>query len=130
MALTILSTLISSSSFAVCKMGQYEFSVLLSEQTYDEAYENGEALFSTNDHVLVKDTKENISYIFDIGTLEEDQAGNYNIEAISSQDATYFSLFHDHETWHEGLYAEFSLPNGDIIDLSSVKDCDYDLFFL
>ncbi len=130
MALTILSTLISSTSFGACKMGDYEFSVLLSEQTYDEAYENGEALFSANDHVLVKDTKENISYIFDIGTLEEDQAGNYNIEAISSEEATYFSLFHDHETWHEGLYGEFSLPNGDIIDLSSVKDCDYDLFFL
>lgn len=131
-ALILMSLLtFNQAAQATCQVGDYKFQVNLSEETMNDANTYEQAFFSEqrNDHVSVINTKTGREYIFDIGMMTDDGAGNFGIDAISSADGTAFSVFHDHEDWHNGLSGDFSLPSNEIIDLSSVKDCDYDSLF-
>lgn len=127
LSLPLFLTSLSSEAACTVKEGGYEykFRVNLEEQTYDDAYNDGESLFRVDDYIEVINQNTQEKYVFDLGSLEDDQAGNFNYQAISSEYATYFQLFHDHETWHSGLEGFFSLPSGTVIDLSQVRDCDF-----
>jgi hypothetical protein len=127
--LIVASLLFANSAMSACKVGDYEFSLNITDKTSLEAYANEEAPLVEGDYGLVVNTKTGESYKFDLGFFYDDGAGNFGIEAISSQDATFLSIDHDHETWHYGLTGEFSLPTGEFIDLEEVEDCSYDKLF-
>jgi hypothetical protein len=114
---------------SACKVGDYEFTVKLTEKTFSAGYDDESAMLEGADHALVKNTKTGESYKFEIGTHENDGAGNFSLDAISSEHATFFSVYHDHETWHQGLEGYFSLPDQSIVDFDSIKDCDFDMLF-
>lgn len=117
------------SAHAACQVGDYSFQANISDATLAEAYELEIAPLRVDDSVVLTNVKSGEEYVFDIGSFYDDGAGNFEIMAISSEHATSFGLYHDHETWHQGLSGEFSLPSGEFIDLSVVKDCDYDKLF-
>jgi len=115
------------SANADCTEGNITIGVNLSNKTLDRAYTDGEASFSESDYLV--STVDGEKTIYDIGTIEDDQAGNFTINAISSETATYFEVTHDHETWHQGLDGYLTTPDNKIIDLSIFKNCDYDSLF-
>ncbi len=128
-SLFIFLLFLSVKSYSKCQVEDFEFTAHIDQMTFDDAYLSGDSLFRVKDFIEVKDLKNLKTYKFDLGTIEDDQSGNFNIQAICTQDATYFNVFHDHETWHKGLVGSFSLPNGKIIDLMQVKDCSFNQLF-
>ena len=129
---TLFTFLFSVGTQAACTYKNFEFSVRVSDRTFDQSYLLGheEVQMSEEDFAVVKDLTSGEVTRFDIGFFSNDGAGNFGINAISSEAATYINILHDHETWHTGLEGEFSTPEGAIIDLSSVKDCSYDKLFI
>ena len=126
--LTIFLT--SSLSWGSCVVGSYEFSAHLSEATFDASYEDGEAYFTNDDHIEVRDTVSGRVQRFEFGRLTDDQTGNFTIEAATYKGLEHFEVIHDHETWHQGLEGSFKLDHkGETIDLSQVRNCSFDKLF-
>ncbi len=126
------SLLLNGAALGACQVDHYEFSVTISDLTFDQSY------FGNTGVVLLKEGEDFAEVTnsltgevtrFDIGNFSNDGAGNFGIEAISSQEATFLDIFHDHETWHQGLEGYFTLPSGEIVELDSVRDCSYDQLF-
>ena len=128
--LGLVSTLlISQAAYSACTVGDYSFKVVVTEQTFSDSYDDIPVPMVEGDYALVSNTKTGEEYKFDLGFFENDGAGNFSMDAISSQDATAFSVYHDHETWHEELSGYFTLPDNSIVDFNTVKDCDFDSLF-
>jgi len=127
----ILFSFFSFSSFATCQVDHFEFSVSISEMTFDRSYDYDDLdiALSDGDFAQVKDLKTGEITIFDLGTFSNDGAGNFEFKAISSEEATYFEVFHDHEAWEEGLEGYFTKSDGVIIDFDPIKNCSFDKLF-
>lgn len=125
----VSSLLISQAAYSSCQVGDYSFKVVVTDQTFSDSYDYDAVSMVDGDFALVTNAKTGEEYKFDLGFFENDGAGNFSMDAISSQDATAFSVYHDHETWHEQLEGYFTLPDNKIIDLDTVNDCDFDSLF-
>lgn len=128
--LIALSSL-SFQTFSQCVTvdGKYEFSVTISNETFDLSYSDEQVQLTESDYALVKNLETNREVKFNIGVFTNDGAGNFTIEAISAETAAPFYLDHDHEAWHYGLSGEFVNEEGIFIDLSKVTDCSFDDLF-
>lgn len=130
-SLVLIGTLFTFPSFAACKVGHFEFSVTISETTFDRSYDydDSEIALTDGDFAQVKDLNTGIVTLFTLGTFTNDGAGNFEFKAISSKEATYFEVFHDHEAWSEGLEGYFTKSDGSIVDFEPIKNCSYDKLF-
>ncbi len=129
--LALCALLISIGSQAACQVAHFEFSVTISDRSFDDSYLLGqeEVQLKEGDFVQVKNQRTGEVSKFDIGTFTNDGAGNFGVAAISSEEATFFEVFHDHESWHQGLEGFFTTVSGEIVELAQVKDCSYDKLF-
>ncbi|EQC44894.1 hypothetical protein [Bacteriovorax sp. Seq25_V] len=126
--ISLVSLLSMFSASAACIQGNITIGVNLSQETLAAAYENGETTFNGDtDHLYTILNGEKT--VYDIGTVEDDNAGNFLVKGISSEFATYFEVYHDHETWHYGLEGYFTTTDNKIIDLRDFKNCDYNSLF-
>lgn len=130
--LLLIFITMSLTAEASCRVDHYDFSVTISDLTFDQSYMgmNGEVNLKVGeDYVEVINRETSEVTRFDIGFFSNDGAGNFGISAISSAKATIIDITHDHETWHTGLEGYFTLPTGEIIDLELVTDCSYNKLF-
>lgn len=132
LGVAITAMVISLTTQASCKVDHYEFSVDISPVTFDASYDQDDAdiPLANGDYAEVKNLADGSVTRFDIGSFSNDGAGNFEFKGISSAQATYFEVYHDHETWDSGLEGYFTTATGSIIDLSSVKDCSFDDLFI
>ena len=124
----LLSFFFTINSFALCGNSQIVLSANITDQTSEQAYIDERAPFSTGDVISVFEIASGQSVYLTSGFLEDDNAGNYYIEASNEQGQS-INLYHDHETWHiEGLQGSYTTTSGTEIDLSTIK-CSYDDLF-
>lgn len=123
----ILLLLISSNIFADCSVAKTTIGVNISEKTLSTAYNEGIAQLENDDHAF--SILNGDKTIYNIGFIEDDNAGNFSLYLISEQKATYIEIIHDHETWHQGLDGYFTTDDNKIVELNIFKDCDYDSLF-
>ena len=127
--LSLFALSLSWTVHAKCILNDLEFEVILDQQTFDDAHLDGTSLFRVKDLVVIKDMKNLRTYKFELGTLEDDDSGNFNIQAINIKKNIRFNVFYDHENWSKGLEGSFSLPDGRTLELLEVKDCHFKKLF-
>jgi hypothetical protein len=126
-SLLLLTLLSSTLSFANCENEELKIEINITETTFDESYGSEQAQFSDGDNIIVLEKSTNTEFVFKKGTLFNDGAGNFSVEA-SDFIASDVYVDHDHETWHtDGLNGGFTSPTKDY-DLSSLK-CNFDDLF-
>lgn len=125
--LLILVITTSFNIFADCTLDKVTIGVNISNETLSSAYDNGSSELENTDHAFSIINGEKT--IYDIGVIEDDNAGNFTLKLISSETATYMEINHDHETWHHGLDGYITTSDNKIIELNDFKDCDYNSLF-
>lgn len=129
--ITVLLMVLSFQGHALCENSELSFEVYLNN-TLDSAYENDglPTPFEAGDFVVVTDTVFGISYKLEEGTLSDDGAGNFGITADLEVYGRKIEvdIFHDHETWHEGLEGTIEYL-GNEYDLKEITNCSFDDLF-
>ncbi|GEM_PF-5221843 len=127
MAIALLA-LISLNTFAACEDQSISFQVNISEQTFDNSYDNDQVAFSETDNIQVINKTNKREIIFTDALIENDGAGNFFVVG-KNEAGESIEIYHDHETWHYGLTSSFISLREDEFNLSQIKDCDFEKLF-
>lgn len=123
----LIVLIVGQNIYAACENQKLSIKVFISSQSLDVAYKNGAVYFSGVDHIKVLEKETKKMHIFKDATLQDDQAGRFQVVAPSSFNAKLI-FTHDHETsYFEGLYGNFK-GEKKLYDLSGLK-CAWDELF-
>lgn len=130
--LTYLLLLSSLSAMAVCENTELKIQANISENDFDQSYDQEKvdlSLDKSEVQITIKSNGEPI-ILKDI-FFENDGAGNFTLTSKSLSKNLSLYLDHDHEVWHtDGLSGGFTSSEGIDYSFENIKNCSFDDLFI